>query len=225
MHRALTYFGHCSSLGSKPHETQNPVPGLALENKIISSFGFGLENYAWFLRASWVGKLHLVLESFLSWKTTLGSWELPCQVNIQYLQVDEASALTMTNDLRDLYSNTLKCTQVQGLQFGTAYENSGHVDQFSIHYEIKLESQVPDWMGAKLLLTSCSIQIMLWCQPVQHPDKNKNRYYGGLTACQADSREEVHQLLQFCKEFQNQLWFSSMTLIKKWRVWENGDQG
>jgi hypothetical protein len=111
MHRALTFFGHCSSLGPKPHETQNPVPGLALKNKIISSSGFGLENYAWFLRASWVGKLHLVLESFLSWKTTLGSSELPCQVNIQYLQVDEASALTTVNDLWDLHSNTLKCTQ------------------------------------------------------------------------------------------------------------------
>jgi hypothetical protein len=52
MHRALTFFCHCSSLGPKPHETQNPVPGLPLKNKIISSSGFGLENYAWFLRAS-----------------------------------------------------------------------------------------------------------------------------------------------------------------------------
>jgi hypothetical protein len=119
----------------------------------------------------------------------------------------------------------LNVPKVQGLQFGTAYKNSGHVDQFSIDYVIKLESQVPDWMGAKLLLTSCGIQIMLWCLPFQDSNKNKDRYYRGLTACQANNREEVHQLLQFCKDFQNQLWFSSMTLIKKWRVWENEDQG
>jgi len=49
---AQDFFGHCSSLRPKPHETQNPVPGLALQNKIISSSGFGLENHAWFLRAS-----------------------------------------------------------------------------------------------------------------------------------------------------------------------------
>jgi len=52
MHRALTVLGHCSSLGCKPSRTWNPVPGLALKNKIKSSSGFGLENYAWFLRAS-----------------------------------------------------------------------------------------------------------------------------------------------------------------------------